>query len=208
MTWDKTTVADGARRRRWRTTTRNFTTPCGPASSARGRRDSRADHPARHAAEADARRARAERREIRRRRPLRRRAAFRHRFRQGRGEENGRPHRLLRAEGRLLRGADLGAGGRRLGDGRRGRPQEVPRRGQESLRHRQADARDRHPPDRRRPHRFLRRRRGLGQGPGGQHQEDRRDVPRGRQDRRRIMARCSPPKARSAGAACSPGGRT
>ena len=69
--------------------------------------------------------------------------------------------------------------------------------------HRQADARDRHPPDRRRPHRFLDRRRGLGQGPEGQHQADRRDLPRGRQGRRRITASSWSPRARSAGAACT-----
>ena len=51
------------------------------------------------------------------------------------------------------------------------------------------------------------RRRGLGQGPEGQHQADRRDVPRGRQDRRRTTASSSSPKARSAGAACIPGAR-
>ena len=54
----------------------------------------------------------------------------------------------------------------------------------------------------------LGRRRSLGHGPGGQHQADRRDLPRGRQDRRRTMASSSSPRARSAGAACIPGART
>ncbi len=47
------------------------------------------------------------------------------------------------------------------------------------------------------------RRRGLGQGPGRQHQEDRRDVPRGRQDRAGPRRVSWSPRARSAGAACS-----
>ena len=85
---------------------------------------------------------------------------------------------------------------------------QLPHPGAQGLRHRPADARDRHPPDRRHPHRLLDRRRGLGQGPGGQHQADRRDVPRGRQDRRRTTASSSSPRARSAGAACIPGART
>ena len=79
---------------------------------------------------------------------------------------------------------------------------------QEGLRHRQADARNRHPADRRRADRFLGQRRGLGQGPRGQHQADRRDLSRGRQDRRRTTASSSSPRARSAGAACSRGART
>ena len=98
-------------------------------------------------------------------------------------------------------------GGSAMGDG--GRPQALrhagagrpPRIGQQMREHR-------HPPDRRHPHRFLGRRRGMGQGPEGQHQEDRRDLPRGRRRSRRTTASSSSPRARSAGAACSRGGRT
>ena len=97
-------------------------------------------------------------------------------------------------------------GGSAMGVG--GRPQALPRPGEEGLRHRQADARPRHPPDRRRPDRLLDQRRGLGQGSGRRHEADRRDLPRGRQDRRRTTASSSSPRARSAGAACIPGGRT
>ena len=191
-----------------RTTIRNCTTPCGRASSARARRR-RADHPARHAARAD-----------RQRRGRRRRSSTasisgsptrisRHRQRQGRRSSAIADHiaSFGLKVGSFVAPIWGGAGGGSA-MGRRRRPQALPHPGEEGLRHRPADARARHPPDRRRPHRLLDRRRGLGQGPGGQHQADRRDLPRGRQDRRRTMASSSSPRARSAGAACSPGART
>ena len=66
---------------------------------------------------------------------------------------------------RLLRRPDLGRRRRRLGHGLRGGAQAVPRHGAQGLRDRPPDARARHPPDRRHPHRQLRLGRGLGQGP-------------------------------------------
>ena len=168
----------------------------------------RADHPARHAADAHRQR-RGRRREVRRRRSLRRR----------------RPHFDIDSDKDAVKriadqiagyGLKVGSfvapiwggagGGSAMGDADdRKRFLDA---GAEGLRHRPADARDGHPPDRRRPHRLLDRRRGLGQGSGGQHQADRRDLPRGRQDRRRTTASSSSPRARSAGAACIPGART
>ena len=172
-----------------------------------GQRRRRAVHPARHAADADpGRRVRGP--EVRRRRPVARRPAYLDRLDPRPGEEGLRSHRRLRPEDRLDGGADLGRRRRRLGDGRGRRSEALPRPGEEGLRHRQADARHRHPPDRRHPDRFLDQRRPVGQGPGRRHEADRRDVSRGRARSPRIMASSSPPRARSAGAACIPGGRT
>ena len=172
-----------------------------------GQRRRRADHPARHAARADRER-RGRRPEVRRRRPLRRRAALRHRQRHGRGQADGRPHRRLRAEGRLLRRADLGRRRRRLGDGLGATTASA-----SSTQVRKACA-------------IGQQMREIGIRPtGGIRIDSSTGVeawdkdPKGNtkliaetfreagDDRRRITASSSSPRARSAGAACIPGAR-
>ena len=66
----------------------------------------------------------------------------------------------------------------------------------------------RRPAVRRRPHRLGGEPGRLGQGPGRQPEEDRRDVPRRRATSPKSTASGSPPKARSAGAACTAGSAT
>ena len=60
-------------------------------------------------------------------------------------------------------------------------------------------------PLRDRPHRLSCRRGRLGEGSEGQYEENRRDVSRSRRRSRRITASASRPKAKFAGAACTPG---
>ena len=84
---------------------------------------------------------------------------------------------------------------------------QVSRAGPQGLPHRQAAARAGHPALRRRADRLGRRRGRLGQGRSeGQQQADRRDVPRGLRRSPRITASGWPPRAKSAGAACTVGG--
>ncbi len=79
-----------------------------------------------------------------------------------------------------------------------GRPQGVPDR-QEAARAGRSSLRNR-------PHRLGRIARRLGQGPRRQSEEDRRDLQAGRRRSPAITASGWPPRARSAGAACTPGG--
>ena len=155
-----------------------------PGVVGKGHRRRRADHPARYAAQADRQR-RVRRPEVRRRRPLARRSAHLDRQRPPTRSSAGcRPHRQLRAEGRLVRRADLGRRRRRLGHGRRRTTASA-----SSTQVRKACVIGKQMRDLGiRPTGGVRIDsstgvEALGQGPRGQHQADRRDLPRGRQDR-------------------------
>ena len=162
-----------------------FTTPCGPASSARGPGaeppidlDTMLDITA--AAER-------RRREVRRRRSVSLRSARQHRFDRRRPEAAGRQDRPAQSRRRFARRAGVAADRRRLGDGQR--------RGAESVRHAGAA----------RPARSARSSSDLGirkygvvridsaaspadwaKDPAGNHEEDRRDVPAGVRRRRGV----------------------
>ena len=119
-------------------------------------------------------------------------------------------------QGRVARASSIGSvvapvwpptgGGSAMGEG--GGAQEVPRAGPQGLPHRQTAARAGRPALRRRPHRLGLRRRATGPtDPEGQPEADRRDLPAGRRRSPRTTANGSPPRAKSAGAACTAGGR-
>ena len=184
------------------TTTPNCTTRCGPAWSAKGPAPSL--HRPRHDARPDRRR-RSRRRQVRRRRPLPLRSARQHRLDRRRPQDARRQDR--EREGLVVGSVvapGLAADRRRFGHGRArttGRSSSArsarPAASADEL------PRTRRPPLRRRPHRLGLRRRRLGQGP--------RRATTERSPRRsarpatspRITARSWPPRARSAGAACT-----
>ena len=187
-----------------RTNGRPFTTPCGPASSARG------PIPSRRSISTPC--------SISRRRPRRTATKF-----DGVDlflfdphvsidatdddlDEAARQDRRARLRRRLAGGAGVAADRRRRGDGQRRRPQELRDAGAQGVRDRPEAAGPRHPHLRRRPHRLGRRARATGPRiPQGNTKKIadtfRRGVRRGRGARRDG----SPPKARSAGAACTAG---
>ena len=146
------------------------------------------------------------RREVRRDGPVPVRPAHLDRHRRRRPQEARRQVPAEEPRDRLGRRARLAADGRRQRDGRRSRAQEVRRAGPQGLQDRREAAPAGRPPVRRRPHRLGLRPRRLGEGPRGQPEEDRRDVPPGRATSPKATASGSPPRARSAGAACTRGG--
>jgi hypothetical protein len=113
------------------------------------------------------------------RRPVSVRSAREHRLERRRGEASCRSN-LRQASGRrLARGAGMAANRRRLRDGHFRRTAAVRDAGPEGLRNRQDAARGRDSPLGCDSHRFGCEPFGVGQGSAGQHEENRRHVPRG-----------------------------
>ena len=178
-------VARAGRQRRW----------TGPGAADQSRTDARTD-----------RRRRGERPEVRRHRLLPVPAAHRPQRQRRPTEEDRRPDSGVRLQRRLACRPGLARHGRRFGDeGCRG-PQEIPRRRADGVPHRRRVQQAWRAQVRRDPDRFggVRRRR-MAQGPQGRtpRKSPRRSAKRPRSPP--ITANAWPPRARSAGPACTVG---
>ena len=126
------------------------------------------------------------RREVRRRGPVLVRPARQHRLERRRPEtadgSDPRPESARRVAGR----AGLAADRRRFGDGERRRAPAIRDTGQESVPDWREASCVGHPEDRRHPNRLRLESVGVGEGSGRQHEEDRRNLPRGVHGRGRV----------------------
>ena len=157
----------------------------------------------RHDARPDGEGADAGRHEVRRRRSVPVRSARQHRLEQRRPERARGQDPVEGADGRLARRAGVAADRRRVGDGQRRGTQGVPHAGAQGVLDRAQARGPRRPALRHRPHRL-----------GGQSRRSGRRIPpatRRRSPRRsarpptspRALASGSPPRGKSAGAACT-----